>query len=193
MTNLDSILKSRDITLPTNVRLVKAMVLHQWSCMDVRVGLWRKMNPKELMLLNCGVGEDSWESPGLWGDPISPSYRRSVLGVHWKDWCWNWNSNPLATWCEELTHWKRPWCWERLKAGEEGDSRGWDVWTASPTQWRWVWVDSGSWRWTGRPGLLQSTGLQNIGHDWATELNWSLFLPVPQRMERQLRETNGLT
>ena len=72
MTNLDSIFKSRDITLPTKVRLVKAMVF-QWSCMDVRVGLWRKLSAEELMLLNCGVGEDSWESLGLQGDPTSPS------------------------------------------------------------------------------------------------------------------------
>ena len=78
---------------------------------------------------------------------------------------------PLATWCKELTHLKRPWCWERLKAGGEGDSRGWDGWMASPTQWTWIWVNSRSWWWTGRPGVLQSMGLQRVGHDWATELN----------------------
>ena len=78
MTNLDSILKSRDITLPTKVCLVKALVF-QWSCMDVRVGLWRKLSTEKLMLLNCGVGEDSWESLGLQGDLTSPSWRRSVL------------------------------------------------------------------------------------------------------------------
>ena len=100
--------------------------------MDVRVGLWRKLSTKKLMLLNCGVGEDSWESLGLQRDPSSPSYRRSVLGVLWKDWCWSWNSNSLVTWWEELTHWKRPWCWERLKAGK-GDDRGWDGWIALPT------------------------------------------------------------
>ena len=71
-TNLDSILKSRGITLPTKVRVVKAMVFH-WSCMDVRVELWRELSAEELMLLNCGVGEDSWESLGLQGDPTSPS------------------------------------------------------------------------------------------------------------------------
>ena len=71
------------------------------------------------MLLNCGVGEDSWESLGLQGDPTSPFWRRSVLGVHWRNWCWSWNSNTLATWHEELTHLKRPWCWERLGAGGE--------------------------------------------------------------------------
>ena len=124
------------------------------------------------MLLNCGVGEDSWESLGLQGDPTSPSYKRSVLSVHWKDWCWSWNSNTLATWCEELTPWKRPWCWERLKAEGEGDDRGWDGWMALPTQWTWVWVDSGSWWWTVRPGMLQSMESQRVRHDWATELNW---------------------
>ena len=64
----------------------------------------------------------------------------------------------LATWCEELTHWKRPWCWERLRAGGEGDNRGWDGWMASPTQRTWVWASSRSWWWTGRPGVLQSMG-----------------------------------
>ena len=68
----------------------------QWSCKDVRVGLWRKLSAEELMLLNCGVGEDSWESLGLQGDPTSSFWRRSVLGVHWKDWCWSWNSNTLS-------------------------------------------------------------------------------------------------
>ena len=79
------------------------------------------------------------------------------------------------TWVsEELTHLKRPWCWERLRAGGEGDDRGWDGWMASPTQWTWVWVDSGSWWWTGRPGVLQFMGLQRVGHDWATDLKWTL-------------------
>ena len=145
----------------------------QWSCMDVRVGLWRKLSTKKLMLLNCGVGEDSLESLGLQGVPTSPSWRRSVLGVHWKDWCWSWNSNILSTWCEELTHWKRPWCWEGLGSGGEGDDRGWDGWMASLTRWAWVWVNSGSWWWTGKPGELWFMGLQRVGHDWATELNWT--------------------
>ena len=94
------------------------------------------------------------------------------MNILWKDCCWKWNSNTLATWCEELTHMKRPWCWERLKAGGEGNDRGWDGWMASLTQWTWVWVNSGSWWWTGRPGVLQSMGLQRVRHDWATELNW---------------------
>ena len=72
------------------------------------------------MLLNCGVGEDSWESLGLQGDPTSPFWRRSTLGFLWREWCWSWGSSTLATWCKELTHWKRPWCWERLRAEEKG-------------------------------------------------------------------------
>ena len=125
------------------------------------------------MLLNCGVGEDSWESLGLQGDPTSPSWRRSVLGVHWKDWCWRGNSNTLATSCKELTHLKRSWCCEGLGAGGEGDDGGWDDWMASPTQRTWLWVNSGSWWWTGRPGLLRFMGSQRVGHDWATELSWT--------------------
>ena len=96
-----------------------------------------------------------------------------ILGVHWKDWCWSWNFNTLATWCEELTHLKRPWCWERLRAGRKGDDRGWDGWMASPTQWTWVWVDSEIWWWTGRPGVPRLLGSQRVGHDWVTELNWT--------------------
>ena len=95
------------------------------------------------MLLNCGVGEDSWESLGLQGDPTSPSERRSVLGVIGRSDVEAETPNTLATWCEELTHWKRPWCWERLKAGGEGDDRVWDGWMASPTPWTWVWANSG--------------------------------------------------
>jgi len=73
-----------------------------------------------------------------------------------------------------LTHWKRPWCWEGLGAGGEGDDRGWDGWMASLTRWTWVWVNSGSCWWTGRPGVLQFMGSQRVGHNWATELNWRL-------------------
>ena len=98
------------------------------------------------------------------------------LNIHWKDWCWS--SNTLATWCKELTHLKRPWFWERLKAGGKGDNKGWDGWMASPTQ-TWVWASFR--RWTGKPGVRQSMGSQRVGHDWVTELNWgfcSLSHPV---------------
>ena len=105
----------------------------------------------------------------------------------------------MATWYEELTHLKRPWCWKRLKAGGVGDDRGWDGWMATPTQWTWVWVDSGIWWWTGRPGVLWFTGLQRVRHDWVTELNWTelgiikilwdlvpayLFIPLPAIIPR---------
>ena len=109
MTNLDSILKSRHIALPTKVLLVKAMVFPvvMYGCESFFTYLWRKLSAEELMLLNCGIGEDSWESLGQQGDQTSQSYRKSALSTHWKDWCWSWKSNTLATSCEELTHWKR--------------------------------------------------------------------------------------
>ena len=162
-------LKSRDITLLTKVRLVKAMVFPvvMYGCKS-----WT-MKKAELILLNCGVGEDSWESLGLQGDPASPFWRRSALGFLWREWCWSWNSSTLATSCKELTHWKRLWCWEGLEAGGEGDDRGWDGWMASLTRWMWVWVNSGSWWWTGRPGVLRFMGSQRVGHDWVTDLIWS--------------------
>ena len=98
----------------------------------------------------------------------------SVLNIHCKDWCWSWNSNTWATWCKQLTHLNRLGCWGRLKVGGEGDDRGWDGWMASLTQWTRVWVNSGSWWWTGRPGVLQSMGSQSQTrlNSW-TELNWT--------------------
>ena len=140
--------------------------------MDVGAGLWRKLSTEELMLLKCGVREDSWESLRLQGDPTSPSWRRWVLGVHWKDWCWSWNSNTLDTLCKEVTHWKILWCWQGLGSGGEGDDRGWDGWMTSSTWWTWVWVNSGSCWWTRRPGMLRFIASQRVGLDWVTELNW---------------------
>ena len=95
--------------------------------------------------------------------PVHPKTDQSWVFIG----CWSWNSKS-----EELTHLKRSGCWERLRAWGEGDNRGWDGWMASSTQWTWVWVSSGSWWWTGRPGVLQSMGLQIVGHNWAIELNW---------------------
>ena len=119
------------------------------------------------MLLNCGVGEESCESLGQQGNKTSHSYKKSILNIHWRDWCWS--SITLATWWEELTHWKRPWCWERLQAGGEGDDRGWDGWMASLTQWTWVWASSMRWWRIGKSGMLQSKESQRVGHDWVTE------------------------
>ena len=114
---------------------------------------------------NSGQRNQSFYLP--LGDPTSPFWRRSALGFLWKEWCSSWNSSTLATSCEKLTHWKRLWCWEGLGAGGEGDDRGWDGWMASLTRWTWVWVNSGSWWWTGRPGVLQFMGSQRVGHDWS--------------------------
>ena len=89
--------------------------------MNVRTEPKRRLSTEELMLSNCSVGEDSWESLGLQGDPTSQRQRKSILNIHWKDWCWSWSSSSLATWCKDPSHWKRPWCWERLRAGVKGD------------------------------------------------------------------------
>ena len=94
------------------------------------------------------------------------------------DWCWSWSSNTWGTSCEEPTHWRRPWCWERLKAGGEGNNRGWDGWMASLTQWTLVWVNSRRrWR-TGKPGMLRSIRSQRVGHNLVTEWQkcpWQVF------------------
>ena len=171
MTNLDSILKSRDITLSTKVHLVKALV---FAVVMYGYESWtiRKAEHRRIYVFELWFWRRLLRVP--WTSRRSNEFilKRSVLSVHWKDWCWSWNSNTLATWCEELTHWKRPWCWVRLKAGGERDNRGWDGWMA---QFTWVWVDSGSWWGTGRPGVLQFMGSQRVGHDWVTKLNWSWF------------------
>ena len=133
----------------------------------------RKMSAEELMLLNCDVGEDSWESLGLQGDPTSPFWRRSTLGFLWKEWCWSWSSSTLATSCEELTHWKNPDAgrdWGQEEKGTTKDEMaGWhhglDGLRLS---------ELGSWWWTGRPGVLWFMGSQRVRNDWATELNWEI-------------------
>ena len=170
-TNLDSILKSRDITLLTKVRLAKAIVfpvvMHGCESWTIKKAEHGRIDAFELRCWRRLL-RVPWTARNL----TSQSWRKSVLNIHWKDWCWSWNSNTSATWCEELTHWKRLWCWARLKAGREGDDRGWDGCMASPTQWIWVWASSGSWWWTGKPGVLQSVGSQKVRHDWVTELKW---------------------
>ena len=98
--------------------------------MDVRVGPERRLSAKELMLLNCDVEKD-WKVPWTARRSNQSILKKINPKYHWKDWCWSWSSNTLATWCKEPTHWKRHCCWERLKAGE-GDKRGVDGWMASP-------------------------------------------------------------
>ena len=167
MTNLEHILKSRDITLPTKVHLVKAMFFpssHIWIWeLDYKESwvmknwcFWTVVLQKILEHhLNCKEIQ-----------PVHPKGNQSWMFIGKTD---SETETPIL-WPPDL---KRPWCWERLKAGGEGDDRGWDGWMASLTRWTWVWVNSGSWWWTGRPGVLWFTGLQRVGHDWATELNWT--------------------
>ena len=138
-----SILKSRDITLPTEVCIVKAMifpiVMYGCESWTIKKAEYQSTDAFELW---C------WRSllrvPWTARRSNQPILKEVVLNIHWKDWYWSCNSNTLATWCKEVTHLKRPCSWESLKAGGEGNDRGWDGWIASRTQWTWVWV---SWTW----------------------------------------------
>ena len=169
MTNLDSILKSRDVTLPTKVRLVKAMVFpvvmygfESWTVKKAErqrtdafeLWCWRRLFrvPSTMRRSNQSLLKET-----------SPEYSLEGLMLKLK----------LQSWCKEPTHWKRPWCWEGLGARGDGDDRGWDGWMASLTQWTWVWVNSGSWWWIGSPVVLWFMGSQRVGHDRGTERNWT--------------------
>ena len=171
MTNLDSIWKRRNTILPTKVPLVKAMIFpvvmygcESWTIKKAEarridtfeLWCWRKLLrvPWTARRCNQSILKELRPECSLEADAEA-------------------NSNTLATWCEELTHLKRPWCWEILQVGGDGDDRGWGDWMASPTQWAWVWLNSGKSWWTGRPGLLWFMGSQRVRHDWATELNWT--------------------
>ena len=143
MTNLDGILKSRDITLLTKVDIVKAMVFSavMYGCKNwtVKKAEHQRIDAFELRCWRrlLTVSWTTRRSNQSILEEINPECSLERLSG------WSWNSNTLATWCEELTHLKRPWCWERLRAGGEGSNRGWDGWMASPTQWPWVWANSG--------------------------------------------------
>ena len=134
MTNLDGILKSRGITLPTKVHIVKAIVFPVVMMWEYRCESWtiRKAECWRIDAFELWCWVDSLESLGQQGDQTSQSERESTLNIHWKDWCWNWSSSTLTSWCKELTHWKRPWFLERLRAGGAEDNRdemvGWHHW-----------------------------------------------------------------
>ena len=171
MTNLDSIFKSRNITLPTKVGLIKAMVFPvvMYGCESWTV---KKAEHRRIDAFELWYWRRLLKVPWTPRRSIQSILKETIPGCSLEELSWGWNSSTLATWCEELTHWKRLWCWEGLGAEGEGDDRGWDGWMASPTGTR-VWANSRSWWWTGRPGMLQFMGSQTVGHDWATELNWS--------------------
>ena len=131
----------------------------------------RKIFLHPLLFSSCGT-EDSWESLGLQGDQTSQSSKKSTVNIHWKDWFWSWNSNTLATWCEELTHWKEPDAgkdWRQKKKGTTEDEMA--AWHHRLDGHEFKWASSGSWWWRGKPGMLQSTGSQSQTRlsDW-TEL-----------------------
>ena len=161
MTNLDSILKSRDITLPTKVRLVKPIVFpvviyggESWA--SKKAVHWRNW------CLWTVVLEKTLESP-LDCKELQPSILKEINPEHsLEGCCWSWSFNTLSTWYKEPTHWKRPWCWERLKAEGEENDRGLDAQMASLTQWARVWVSSGRW-W--RTACCSPRGRKRVGHD----------------------------
>ena len=172
MTNLDSILKRKDITLPTKVHLVKAMVFpvviygcESWTIEKAErrridafeLWCWRRLlrDPWTARRSNQSILKEI--SPGCSLEGLMLKLKLQYFGH-------------LMRRADSL---EKTWCWEGLGAGGEGDDRGWDGWMASPTQWTWVSVGSGSWWWTGRPGVLWFMGSQRVGQDWATELNWT--------------------
>ena len=179
MINVDSILKSRDFSLSTKVRLVKAMVfpvvMYGHESWTIKKAEHRRINAFELWCWKryLRVPWTARRSNQSILKEISP--RCSLEGLMLKL-----KLQYFGHLMQRADSLERPWCWERLRAGGEGDERGWDGWMASLTQWTWVWVDSGSWWWTGRPGVLRFMGLQRVGHDWATELKPHMILESPE-------------
>ena len=126
MISLPNILTSQTINMTISViRLREVIYANLWFILVImyRCESWtirKAKKAKEILFSNCGAGDDSWESLRLQGDQTSQSYRKSILNIHWKDWSWSYNT--LATRCEEPTHWKRLWCWERQRAGGDGET-----------------------------------------------------------------------
>jgi len=178
--NLDSVLKSRDITLPTKVHLVKALIKNYWQkttgFSSGHVWMWELDYKESWALKNwcfrTVVLEKTLESPLDCKDiqPVNFKGNKSWIFIGKTDaeaetpklWPLMWRTDSL----------EKTLMLGKMKAGGEGDDKGWDGWMASLIQWTRVWVSFGSWWWTGKPGMLQSKGLQRVGHNWATELNW---------------------
>ena len=173
-TNLDSALKSKDITLPTKVCIVKSIVFP-----IVMYGMWELDHKEGWATKNWFYGtvvlEKTLENPLDIKEikPVNPKGNQHWILIGRTDG----RSNTLVIWCKQLTDWKRPWCWERLKAEEE-DGRVWDGWIESSIQRTWSWTNSRKWSGTGRSGMLQSMGSQRIRHDLATEQQELLKSPT---------------
>ena len=170
MTNLDSMLKSRDIT-------DKGPSGQSYGFSSGHVWMWEldhkeSWAPKNWCAWTVSVGEDSWESLGLQGDPTSPSQRKSVQ-YSLKGLMLKLKLQSFGHLMKRTDSLEKTLMWEILKAGGQGDDRGWDGRMASPTRWTWVWSCSGSCWWTGGPGMLQFMGSQRVRHDWVTGLNWT--------------------
>ena len=174
MINLDSILKSRDISLPKKVHLVKAMVFlvvmygcenwtikkaERWRIDAFELWCWRRLLrvPWTARRSNQSILQEI--SPGCSLEGLMLKLKLQYFGHLMR----------------RADSFEKTLMLGRLRAGGEGDEKRWDGWMTSPTQWTWVWVDSGSWWWTGRPDVLQFMGLQRVGYNWATELNWFQF------------------
>ena len=171
-TNLDSILKSRDITLLTKVCLVKAVVFPvvMFGCESWTI---KKAECWRIDAFELWCWRRLLRVPWTARRSNQSIIKEITWNIHWKDCCSSWNFNTLATWCEDLTHWKRPRCWRRLKARGEGDNKGWDGWMASLTLWTWVWARSGSWWWTGKRGMFSPWGCKEL--DMTEQLNWAQY------------------
>ena len=172
MTNLNSILKSRDITLLTKVHLVKAVVFpvvmygceswtikkaEHWRIDAFEVWCWRRL---------LRVSWTTRRSNQSILKEISPEYSLEGLMLKLK---WQYFGHLM----QRIDSFEKTLMLGKIEGGREGDNRGWDGWMVSPTRWTWVWASSGSWWWTGRPGVLQSMGSQRVGQDWETKLNWT--------------------
>ena len=172
ITNLDSILKSRDITLPTKIHLVKAMVfpvvVYGYESWTVKKAERRKIDAFELWCWRrlLRVPWTARRSNLSIIKEISPECSLEGLMLKLK-------LQYFGHLMQRVDSLEKTLSWEGLGVGGEGDDRGWDGWMASPTQWAWVWVNSGSWWWTGSPGMLRFMGSQRVGHYWANELNWT--------------------
>ena len=175
MTILDSILKSRDITLPTKVRLVKTMffsvVMYGRERWTIRKAEHQRIDAFQLWCWTrlLRIPWTARRSNQSILKEISPECSLEWLMLRLK---LQYFGHQMGITDSLEKKKKKTWYWERFKAGGEGDDGGWDGWMASSIQWPWVWTGSGSWWWTGKPGILQSMGLQKFGHDWVTDLNW---------------------